>query len=403
MSSKPEEKLGKLTEEEKTAYNEFIEKYQNFPKELYALVTRLEPSLSENKEDENYNQGTMHKRASENIVIANGLSFKKSFDDIKKSEPNTPDDKIKSQIALDFLKENGGDADGETILFGTTTRKEFVVTGIFDEALKNTNFLNKNIGDMQILFLEPKSFEENPRNTEGPNPKIPENFKNIPDEERLEIIYKRGLYHESIHMALSTTDERKCDAFALLKVMKEHPDHAKAIFDIYNIQRSKAGHVIHSFHKNNPDSVEKGTMTYLMPKTYEKLKEYAEDPGKIPASDEEILKLACEITAKPDFTKEQLTAFSALMKENITLKSLKNSEIIQSCMKQGGFTDIVEYIKSDKKLQTVLGQDEQETVLGQDEQEYINKLRGVNQEQPNVQTQSENNHTMPLSLQNNGR
>lgn len=185
---------------------------------------------------------------------------------------------------------------------------------------------------------------------------------NIPDEERLQILYKRGMYHESIHMAMGTTDERKCDVFALLKIMKEHPKYAEAIFDVYNIQRSKMGYTVNTMRKKSgvqkQRTIKNGAMTYLMPNTYKKLKKYALNPQLIPQTDSEILKLTCEMTSEPEFSKEQLSAYTELMlQEHITSQDLANNEIVQACMKQGGFNHIDEYIASDKTLNKIMSQE----------------------------------------------
>ena len=161
---------------------------------------------------------------------------------------------------------------------------------------------------------------------------------------------------------MGTTDERKCDAFALLKIMQEYPQHAKTIFDIYNIQRSKMGYTVVELHGKDDASkqraIKSGAMTYLMPNTYKKLEQYALNPQLIPENDLEILKLSCQLTAEPDFSKAQLSAYADLMKkDNITPQDLANNEIVQSCMRQGGFDNINKYIASDKKLQGVIKQD----------------------------------------------
>ena len=128
-----------------------------------------------------------------------------------------------------------------------------------------------------------------PRNIAGLSPQAIADFMHIPDEERLNILYKRGLYHESTHIAMGTTDERKCDAFALLKIIKEHPAHAKTIFDVYNMQRSKMGYTVATLQRKEgilrQRAIKGGAMTYLMPNTYEKLQQYALNPQLIPENE----------------------------------------------------------------------------------------------------------------------
>jgi hypothetical protein len=88
-----------------------------------------------------------------------------------------------------------------------------------------------------------------------------------------------------------------------------------------------------------------------MPNTYKKLEQYALNPQLIPENDAGILILTCQLTSEPEFSKEQLYAYMKLMqKDNISLQDLATDAIVQSCMKQGGFKSIEEYIASDKKL-----------------------------------------------------
>ena len=354
---------------DKEIYDNFLKTYQDYPKELFSLIEELRPFLPANIEDENYNLGTMEKDKdlglSSNMAIINAHSFEKSLNIYKEQNPQMPDTEAKARVVFDFLNEHGVDnlfyeKNKDDILFrdnsgNSITREQFYANAIYNNALTNTNFFDRNVGNIQILCLEPKSITATPRNIEGlPQEKI-NSFMNIPDDERLEILYKRGLYHESIHMALGTSDERKCDAFALLKMMKEHPNHAKAIFDIYNIQRSKMGYTISTLHKKNTEqkrrAIKGGAMTYLMPNTYKKLEQYALNPQSIPDTDAKILKLTCELTSQPEFSKEQLSEYAQLIsQEQITPQDLANNKIVQSCMQQGGFVNIDKYISSDKTL-----------------------------------------------------
>lgn len=353
-------------------YYDFIEQYKSYPKELFALVASERPYLSQNIEDENYNLGTMQRykdrNISSNIAIASALSFSRAFNDYKQNNLDMSETEIKARVVFDFLNEYGVnysyEKNKDDILFadekGTNiTREQFYANAIYINALTNTNFFDNNIGNMQILCLEPKTVSDCPRNLEGLPQENIDRFMNIPDKERLEILYKRGMYHESLHMAMGTTDERKCDAFALLKTMKEHPDYAKTIFEIYNFQRSKMGYTVATLYGKSYisriNAIKGGAMTYLMPNTYKKLEQYALNPQLIPQSDAELLRLTCELTSEPEFTKEQLSAYIGLMKkENITPQDLANNAIVKSCMKQGGFKNIEEYITSDKKLQSIV-------------------------------------------------
>ena len=262
--------------------------------------------------------------------------------------------------ATDFSFEKNAD---DILWEGGPTRKMFYgypKNGIYDEIVGNTNFRDRHIGDMQIITL-PEIKAEMPRGTDELLSNV--NASGISKEEWNEIMLKRGLYHEAIHAACGTNDERKCDVFALLKIMKEHPKHAKLAFDVYNYARSKIGHTVKEMHSvRNSDSdvqrkIKGGAMTYMMPETYEKLKEYALDPSKIPSSDKEILKLTWEITERPDFSKEQVQEFhNVVCQDKVSKKALSECSIVQACMKQGGFNSVDEYIQSDKALSEFMGE-----------------------------------------------
>ena len=381
-------------------YDDFINKYENYPKELFSLVASQRPFLSVNTEDENYNFGTMKKRGdlglSPNIAVINAHVFENSFDDYKQKNPEMSETEIKARVVFDFLKQHGVqlsyEQNKDDFLFNDNkgnpiNREKFYADAIYDSALKNTNFFDRNVGDIQIMCLEPKSITDTPRNTVGLSQENIDKFMSIPTEERLEILYKRGLYHESIHMAMGTSDERKCDAFALLKTMKEHPKYAKTIFDIYNIQRSKMGYTVGALKGKNEISrqaaIEGGAMTYLMPNTYQKLEQYALNPQLIPENDAGILRLTCQLTSEPEFSKEQLSAYMKLMqKDNISPQDLANNAIVQSCMRQGGFKSVREYIASDKKLDNMIQESSNSPAKEQNQGSVQNRIEALKKRLP---------------------
>lgn len=360
-----------------TAYNDFIEKYKDYPKQLASIVASECSSYAVSLEDAKYNLGSMQKDndigLSNNIVIviANANKFKSAHDEYKNHYPQMSDDEAQARVVFDFLQENGSnfyyDRDKDDILFGDVKRKHFYSQAVYQNAISNTNFFDRHIGNMQLLCIEPKSVDSLPRAISGLPQETIDKFKNIPPSERFEILHKRGLYHESVHMAMGTTDERKCDAFALLKIMQEHPKYAKNIFDIYNMQRSKISYTIRTMHGLEKDStaykraIKGGAMTYMMPNTYKKLEEYALSPDKIPNNDSGLLKLTCSLTAEVEFSKEHLDEFAELMaKENITTTDLGSNNIVQICMQQGGFHDINAYINSDERLRDFVEKQQKE-------------------------------------------
>lgn len=346
-------------------YDEFIKRYQAYPNHLASVVQGLSErgAFPENIEDENYNLGTMGKSSSSNIVVMNALSFRQSFDDYKQQNPQMSETEAKARVVFDFLKQNGVDGlsyekDKDEVVFDYdknthVTRAQFYAGTVYEDSQTNTNYFDKHVGNAQLISVKQRGMTELSRI-------CADGFSEIPKEEQLEILYKRGLYHESVHTALGTTDERKCDSFALLKIMKEHPTHAETIYDFYKQQRSTIGYSLSRLYgkddKSRRQDIQGGTMTYVMPNTYKKLEQYAQNPSLIPQTDAEILKLSCELTREPEFSKELLSEFSKLMrKEKITSQDLAKNEIVQSCMRQGGFDSIDKYIASDKRLSAYFG------------------------------------------------
>lgn len=333
------------------------------------------PRLYETQENDNYNAGTNARIPTDHVVIANTVELRQAFNTYQQKNPTIPDEEAKARVVFDFFGRNGSrysyENDADKVVFGnqdfSVSRKQFYA-GIFDDAMHNTNFWAQNM-DVTAITLEPKDSANLPKNTEGLSKNVQEKFQNIPLEERMSIIYKRGLYHEMMHAVTGTTDERKCDAYALLRIMREHPKHARVIFDVYNMARSKTGHTISEMNAQNWDKeISKGTMTYLMPKIYQQLKWFADRPycipekadtnggmsmGEKPAStDAKLMSLVSDMTKEPDFTNQQLMAFCEMIadKRNLSPQKLATNEIIQACMKQGGFTNIDEYIQNDKAL-----------------------------------------------------
>ncbi len=389
-------------------YDKFIEQYKDYPQQLSELIASQRHLLPQNHEDENYNLGTMKRDddigLSSNIAIINAHSFEKSFNDYRQNNPQMPEMEAKARVVFDFLNEHGVnnfsyEQNKDDVLFkddkgNTITRENFYANAVYNNALTNTNFFDRNVGHIQLLCLEPKDITDAPRNVTGLPQEDMDKFMNIPDEERLQILYKRGLYHESIHMAMGTTDERKCDAFALLKTMKEHPEYAKTIFNVYNIQRSKIGYTISTMHKKNgaqkQQAVKGGAVTYLMPNTYKKLEKYALNPQLIPQTESEILKLTCDLTSEPEFSKEQLSAFADLVaQEHITSQSLADNKIVQACMAQGGFDDINKYIDSDKKLKVFMSDNSTEQNMADKFAKAYQKINQHRSISPQTKTISE--------------
>lgn len=346
-------------------YTEFCKEYEGFARTLCQVGKEAQAELKMPEEDPLYNAGTMQRDAdnpvSSHIVLANAGMFKTALECIENKYADVQDKDEKARLVEDgkarfmfsYLQANGVnlsyEQNGKDVLFKEdgkdVTRSAFYAGMIFNQAMNNTNYFSRHIGDLQVITLEDKG-DEMPRKTE----ECKDFMAHIPAEERQEMFLKRGLYHESMHTALGTDDERKCDVFALLKVMKEHPKYAKEVFEVYNYQRSQIGHTIEQMHKHREDStriIKIGAMTYMMPNTYAQLRQYAENPARIPDTDKEILKLTYEMTSKPEFSHEELKEFVGIVTQKpMDKQALSETPIMQACKKQGA--EMSKYIAMDK-------------------------------------------------------
>ena len=346
-------------------YTSFIYKNKDFARSLYELYASCKEEFLQNAESYLYNLGTMDRDADNpvngNIVLANARAFKTALMRYKASNPQMDEVEARARVVFDFLQDNGQNLSYENnakdILFGDISRAQFYGDGpqsVFGEIIGNTNFKDRHVGDMQIICL-PEINSDMPRGADELKGRVLNS--GISSDVWKEIMLKRGLYHESVHAAMGTTDERKCDAFALLKIMREHPEHARLAFDVYNHCRSKIGFTVAAFHDSRNDEasmkrkIKNGTMTYVMPETYKKLEYYANNPIDIPRDDKVLMTIAYKITEKPDFSNEALHEFyNVVCRESVSKVDLAGLEVVQACMRQGGFANIDEYIMSDKSL-----------------------------------------------------
>lgn len=337
-------------------YDEFCTKYEYFASDLCKLGKEMGAELKMPEEDLLYNAGVMSRyidgAIAPDITLVNGRQVRAGFESAKKAHPEMGDEELKARIVFMTLQARGSqlsfEKNGNDVLFGDVTRNRFYAAQIFSDIVSNTNYSAKHIGNMQLISLEDKG-DAMPRKTEDCKSFV----AHIPAEEREEMFLKRGLYHESVHAALGTDDERKCDVFALLKVMKEHPKYAKEVFEIYNYQRSQINHTIKEMQGNNnlDGMVKNGTMTYVMPRTYAALRQYAEHPERIPETDRDILKLTYDMTAKPEFSHEELKNFAdAVRKKPLDEKALAETTVMRECKAQGA--GMARYIAAEKMMVT---------------------------------------------------
>ena len=353
----------------KEIYNKFMNEYKNFAGDFAKTIAKIRETLPVNEESVYYNLGTMQSNdgteINSNIILANGYKFKSEFEQYKRNNPKMTENEARARVVFKFLQKNGEQLDyqknKDDILFANMTREQFYAQYIYGDALSNTNYYAGHLGNTRIISIETKE-TPTPRNLEGISEEVLTSWNGIPENELFLILYKRGLYHESVHLAMETRDERKCDTFALLKIAKEHPKHATKIFDIYNFQRSKIGYTVEHIKKSMNEGklaqeIKNGTMTYVMPNTYKKLEQYMRNPSKIPDKDGDIIKLTCELTKEPEFSNEQLNDFITLISDkNLSSEKIAKNEIVKACMKQGEFSDIDDFIKNDKTLKKIFPQ-----------------------------------------------
>ncbi len=357
-------------------YDDFIAKHQDFARQLRQTYLSCKDTLPQTIEDPLYNAGTMQRDADDsicdNIILANAHEFEAYKTQIA-DRPESEQIKLKAEKVADLLRQNGVEMPTEKmgdILFyegNTPISREtfygFPKNSIYENITSNTCFFSRNIGQAQIICL-PDSPEKLPKSAKGLPKEIMDKVDAIPPEVFKEMTLKRGLYHEAVHAALGTTDERKCDTFALLRIMKEHPEHAETMWEVYNFARSKSKYTIENFQKAQSGDkdhpfdreVKKGTMTYLMPNTYKQLEQYAKNPELLQGkSDTDLLRMTFEITREPDFTHEQLTEFKEMCsKTRIHDIDLRKSEVIRTCIKQSGAKDTAQYLGYDTELRSMI-------------------------------------------------
>ena len=141
-------------------YDEFIKRYQAYPNHLASVVQGLRErgEFPENKEDENYNLGTMEKgqHSLSDIFVMNAVSFRQTFDGYKSQNPQMSDTEAKARVVFDFLKQNGVDGlsyekDKDEVVFDYdkdthVTREQFYATTVYEDALTNTNYHSFALG-----------------------------------------------------------------------------------------------------------------------------------------------------------------------------------------------------------------------------------------------------------------
>lgn len=152
-------------------YNNFMEKYSDYPKKLAELIARQKDDFVKTAETATYNLGTMQKdediSLSQNIVVINAYEFKSAYESYQRQNSQMSDIEAKSRVVFDFLQKHGSyltyDKNKDDFLFKNpedstdVTREQFYANSIYKNALTNTNFFDRHIGDMQLMCIEPKT------------------------------------------------------------------------------------------------------------------------------------------------------------------------------------------------------------------------------------------------------
>ena len=92
-------------------YNNFMEKYSDYPKKLAELIARQKDDFVKTAETATYNLGTMQKdediSLSQNIVVINAYEFKSAYESYQRQNSQMSDIEAKSRVVFDFLQKHG--------------------------------------------------------------------------------------------------------------------------------------------------------------------------------------------------------------------------------------------------------------------------------------------------------
>ena len=346
------------TPKEIQQYNTFMATVENKKNALIDALLVL--PRDETLESENYNAGTnsapfssfvyianMEKiRRAENKLISEKRKIIPGFSPASDSYPQALSEAIHKQINKSITN----NTDKEAFTEWWNQQSDEIKTLLYNKMERFSTYVSPfeqgGKQNVRILSIDVKTYNENCRKfLLRYNPLL----AHISSNEQLRILYGYDFYRALMQAVSGTKDKRKCEAYALLKVMQELPQHAKNIFIAFNQYRSMVWHIKERMY-NATDSewkkeIADGTMTALMPKTYKQLQRYAQDPSAIPNTELQICKLVNEITKKPDFPEFHLSEFRWLLQSNggwndhITYRQLAKSNVVKDLMRQGGFVE----------------------------------------------------------------
>lgn len=188
---------------------------------------------------------------------------------------------VKENSVFDALLK-GKEQDGKAGKVSAEKMEEFL-SFRFDQALVNTDCMRKlfGIGEAQMIFSENKEL--------NPEKSYQIAFTGLSEEKKEQLtnsgidiplmLKQRGFYHETMH-CLGTSDERKCDVFAMLKLLAEYQN--PVIYEVFaNSRLNGMMYPLAAVHEDFERREKDGFTSYLMTNTLKKMKELAYNPDAL--------------------------------------------------------------------------------------------------------------------------
>lgn len=260
--------------------------------------------------------------------------------------------KLKAEILRSYLYEhNLVDANLDDVLkHGTSNHKpeEFdaILTYKYDSARSNTDCMRKifGIGNAQMIFMENKeSYAEKFYSmamtgmSKNVQDRLISSGLNIPL-----LLKERGRLHETMH-TMGTGDERKCDTFAMLKLLKDH--QAPIIYDLFaNSRINGMMYPLAICHQNFDKATQNNWDTYLMTNTLKKLKAIAYNPEELAKlkrlDDRALIQMTIELCAQEERTPKENEQLKAQIGSNgdkpLSREQLLSCTVFQDMMELSG-------------------------------------------------------------------
>lgn len=152
---------------------------------------------------------------------------------------------------------------------------------------------------------------------------------------------KRGFYHEATH-TVGTEDEKKCDAFAALKVLQDCKD-INAVDFLSNARMNgmmyPIGCVREAVREGNQAEGDRWR-SYLMPRTLVMIKEKGEELLATPdfdrMSNEQLLASAVDISEKSGYSAEEMKRLDDVLIKPLTFETVKDAPVFSDLLTLSG-------------------------------------------------------------------